>query len=117
LISKLVKYQKQLKAENSISHKQEFVNACIETITKNVPYGIYNVTNTGYITTELLVEKLKKTIAKDKVFELIESDEFYKSCAVTPRSNCILDNSKLLSTGIKMSSVDESLDYCLNNWK
>jgi hypothetical protein len=28
-----------------------------------------------------------------------------------------LDNSKLLSTGIKMSSVDESLDYCLNNWK
>jgi UDP-glucose 4,6-dehydratase len=48
---------------------------------------------------------------------LIEADEFYKSCAVTPRSNCILDNSKLLSTGIKMSSVDESLDYCLNNWK
>jgi UDP-glucose 4,6-dehydratase len=117
LISKMLKYQKQLKAENSISHKQEFVNACIETIIRKVPYGTYNVTNTGYITTELLVDKLKKTIAKDKVFELIDSEEFYKSCASTPRSNCILDNSKLLSTGIKMSNVEDSLNYCLNNWK
>ncbi len=117
LISKMLKYQKQLKAENSISHKQEFVNACIETIIRKVPYGIYNVTNTGYITTELLVDKLKKTIAKDKVFELIDCEEFYKSCASTPRSNCILDNSKLLSTGIKMSNVEDSLNYCLNNWK
>ena len=117
LISKLLKYQKQLKAENSVSNKQEFVNACIETIIRKVPYGIYNVTNTGYITTELLVDKLKKTIAKDKVFELIDGEEFYKSCASTPRSNCILDNSKLLSTGIKMSNVEDSLNYCLNNWK
>ena len=117
LISKLLKYQKQLKAENSVSNKQEFVNACIETIIRKVPYGIYNVTNTGYITTELLVDKLKKTIAKDKVFELIDGEEFYKSCANTPRSNCIMSNSKLLSTGIKMSNVEDSIDYCLNNWK
>jgi hypothetical protein len=27
-----------------------------------------------------------------------------------------MDNSKLLSTGIKMRSVDEAIDYCLNNW-
>jgi UDP-glucose 4,6-dehydratase len=117
LLSKYLKYSKLLNAENSISHKEEFVNACIQTLTKKVPYGIYNVTNTGYVTTQIIIEKFKKTIAKDRVFELIESEDFYKSCATTPRSNCILDNSKLLNVGIKMRDVNEAVDYCLNNWK
>jgi UDP-glucose 4,6-dehydratase len=117
LISKLLKYSKLLNAENSISNKEEFVSACIQTMVKNVPYGIYNVTNTGYVSTKTIAEKIKNTIAKDKVIELIEANEFYKSCADTPRSNCIIDNSKLLNTGIKMKDINESLDYCLNNWK
>lgn len=117
LLSKYLKYSKLLNAENSISHKEEFVNACIQTLTKKVPYGIYNVTNTGYVTTQMIIDKFKKTIAKDRVFELIESEDFYKSCATTPRSNCILDNSKLLNVGIKMRDVNEAVDYCLNNWK
>lgn len=117
LLSKYLKYSKLLNAENSISHKEEFVNACIQTLTKKVPYGIYNVTNTGYVTTQMIIDKFKKTIAKDRVFELIESEDFYKSCATTPRSNCILDNSKLLNVGIKMRDVNEAIDYCLNNWK
>lgn len=116
-ISKMLKYDKLLQAENSISNKQEFVSACIQTIVDKVPYGIYNVTNTGYITTDFLVEKLKNTIAKDKNFTLINEDELYKNYAKTPRSNCVMSNNKLLSTGIKMSSVEDSLNYCLNNWK
>jgi dTDP-4-dehydrorhamnose reductase len=116
-ISKMLKYPKLLQAENSISNKQEFVNACIESIEKKIPFGIYNVVNSGHITTENLVEKLKQTIAKDKKFHLINDNELYENYAKTPRSNCIMDNSKLLSTGIKMSSVDESLDWCLKNWK
>ena len=116
-ISKMLKYPKLLQAENSISNKQEFANACIESIEKNIPFGIYNVVNSGSITTEKLVEKLKLTIAKNKEFHLINDNELYKNYAKTPRSNCVMDNSKLLSTGIKMSSVDESLDWCLKNWK
>ena len=115
-LSKMIKYDKQLQAENSISNKQEFVNACIETILKKVPYGIYNVTNTGHITTDKLLEKLKTTIAKDKNFQLINEEELYSNYAKARRSNCILDNSKLLATGIKLRAVDEAIDYCLNNW-
>jgi len=116
-ISKMLKYPKLLQAENSISNKQEFVNACIESIEKNIPFGTYNIVNSGYTTTEKLVDKLKQTIAKNKQFHLINDNELYKNYAKTPRSNCIMNNSKLLSTGIKMRSVDESLDWCLRNWK
>ncbi len=116
-ISKMLKYDKLLQAENSISNKQEFVSACIQTFTNKVSFGIYNVTNTGYITTDFLIEKLKTTIAKDKNFTLIDEEQLYKNYAKTPRSNCVMSNSKLLETGIKMKTVDESIDYCLNNWK
>jgi UDP-glucose 4,6-dehydratase len=115
-LTKMIKYEKLLQAENSISNKQEFVSACIQTITKKVPYGIYNVTNTGYLTTDKLVEKLKNTIAKDKQFKLIDEKELYSGIATAKRSNCVMDNSKLLSTGITMRTVDEAIDYCLNNW-
>jgi UDP-glucose 4,6-dehydratase len=115
-ISKMLKYPKLLQAENSISNKQEFVSACIDCIEKSVPFGIYNVVNTGSITTDQLVDKLKNTITKDKIFHLISDKELYANYARTPRSNCVMDNSKLLKAGIKMKSVDESLDYCLNNW-
>ena len=116
-ISKMLKYDKLLQAENSISNKQEFVSACIQTFVNKVPFGIYNVTNTGYITTDSLIEKLMRTIAKDKNFTLIDEEQLYKNYAKTPRSNCVMSNSKLLETGIKMKTVDESIDYCLNNWK
>ena len=115
-ISKMLKYPKLLQAENSISNKQEFVSACIQTLNKKVPYGIYNVTNSGYITTKGITEKFKQTIAKDKIFTFVDEVEFYKNVVKTPRSNCVMSNEKLLSTGIKMRTADEAVDYCLNNW-
>jgi UDP-glucose 4,6-dehydratase len=115
-ISKILKYERLLDAENSVSNKQEFVSACIQTITKEVPYGTYNVTNGGYITTKSVVEKFKNTIAKGKTFTFVGEDEFYKNVVKTPRSNCVMSNEKLLSTGIKMRTADEAFDHCINNW-
>lgn len=115
-ISKILKYEKLLDAENSVSNKHEFVSACIQTITKKVPYGIYNVTNGGYITTKGITDKLKSTIAKDRSFTFVKEDEFYKNIVKTPRSNCVMSNEKLISTGIKMRTADEAFDYCINNW-
>jgi UDP-glucose 4,6-dehydratase len=116
-LSKMLNYKKLLDAENSISNKEDFVRACIECVLKKVPYGTYNVTNTGYVTTKQVVEKIKNTIGKDREFEFFDNDDdFYKTAAKTPRSNCVMSNKKLLDTGIKMRDVNEALDYCLNNW-
>lgn len=117
-LSKMLNYKKLLDAENSISNKYDFVNACVQSLKKNIPYGTYNVTNTGFVTTKQVIEKMQKTIAKDKVFEFFDNEEdFYKIAAKTPRSNCVMSNEKLLSTGITMRTVDEALNYCLENWK
>jgi hypothetical protein len=37
--------------------------------------------------------------------------------AKTPRSNCVLDVSKLLAAGVKIRPVLEALEDSLRNWK
>ena len=41
----------------------------------------------------------------------------YKSAAKAPRSNCVLDNSKILQTEFKMRSSEEAIEDSLENWK
>jgi dTDP-4-dehydrorhamnose reductase len=117
-LSKLMRYHKLINFENSISHKEEFVNACLQTYYKNVSYGIYNVVNNGTVHTSDVTDLISKYIPEYNKFKFFESDEeFYKTAAKTPRSNCVLDNTKLTYSGIKMRNVNEALEDCLKNWK
>ena len=105
-------------ATNSISHRGDFVSACLDLYLTKAAYGVYNVVNTGYVTTEQVVNLTKKILKLDKKFEYWESDEeFYKFAAKAPRSNCILDNSKLIAAGIKIRSVEDALVDALVNWR
>ena len=45
-----------------------------------------------------------------------DDEEFYKRAAKTPRSNCVLDVSKLLAAGVKLRPVEEALRDALENW-
>lgn len=116
-ISKILKYNFILKEKNSLSNKTEFTKACIDSIIKDISYGIYNVTNTGSISGEEVLKKIQKTIDKNKKAKILSMDQFYKKISNMPRSNCVTDNSKLLSAGINMSCVHESIDKCLDNWR
>ena len=44
-------------------------------------------------------------------------EEFYHVAAKTPRSNCVMDVSKLLAAGVKIRPVEEALEDSLRNWK
>jgi hypothetical protein len=46
-----------------------------------------------------------------------DDDEFYRVAAKTPRSNCVMDSSKLLSTGVRMRPVLEAVEASLRNWQ
>ena len=115
-ISKIIKYDTLITEANSVTNKKEFVNACIQSIIKEIPFGIYNITNTGSISALDIVQKLQKTIMPNKKATFLNMDDFYKKISSMPRSNCVTDNSKILSAGIYMSDVNESIDDCLNNW-
>ncbi len=117
-LSKIQRYPKVYDNVNSISRRDDFVRGCLDLWEKRAPFGIYNVTNPGYVTTRHVVELIEKILKPKRRFEFWASDEeFYKLAARTPRSNCVLDVTKLLRAGVKIRPVEEALEDSLQNWK
>jgi dTDP-4-dehydrorhamnose reductase len=116
-LTKVQSYAKVYDNVNSISHRTDFVRACLDLWNMRAPFGTYNVTNPGWITTRHVIGKIQEILKTGKHFEFWADDtEFYKF-AKAPRSNCILDINKLLGTGIKIRTVDEALADSLRNWR
>lgn|ERR1022692_1067844 len=117
-LSKVQRYAKVYDNVNSISHRADFVKACLDTWELRAPFGAYNVTNPGFVTTKHVVQLIEKHLRPARKFEFWASDEeFYKVAAKTPRSNCVMDVSKLLATGVKIRGVEAALEHSLKNWK
>lgn len=117
-LSKIQLYPRVYDNFNSISHRGDFARACIESWELGIPFGTYNVTNPGFISTREVVHLIQKHIAPSREFQFWSDDEeFYRVAAKTPRSNCVLDPSRLLRTGIKLPHVLDALDQSLSNWR
>jgi dTDP-4-dehydrorhamnose reductase len=117
-LSKLQRYSKIYDNVNSISHRADFVRACLDLWEKRAPFGIYNVTNPGFITSRQTAEMIEKFLKPNRKFEYWKDDsEFYLQAAKTPRSNCVMNVSKLLAAGVTMRLVLEALEDSLKNWK
>ncbi len=117
-ISKVQRYSKVYENVNSLSHRADFVRACLDTWERRAPFGIYNVSNPGFVTTRQVVEMIQRVLKPKRAFEFWASDEeFYKVAAKTPRSNCVLDVSKLLAAGVKLRPVQEALEESLRKWQ
>ena len=117
-LTKVQRYPKVYDNVNSLSHREDFVRACLDLWERRAPFGTYNVTNPGFVTTRQVVPLIEKIFQPKRKFEFWASDEeFYKVAAKTPRSNCVLDVSKLLATGVKLRPVEEALLAALKDWK
>jgi len=116
-LTKLQRYATLLEATNSISQLEEFVAATFACWEKRVPFGTYNVTNPGQITTHEVVELIKKTGVSTKNFSFFKDEaDFMSKAAKTPRSNCVMDSAKLAATGIRMTEVHEAVERDLRRW-
>lgn len=116
-LTKLLRYNRLLEATNSISQLEEFCAATFACWEKRVPFGLYNVTNPGHVTTREVVDLIKAAGVSDKQFEFFKDEgEFMHLAAKTPRSNCIMDSSKLASVGIRMTEVREAVTRDLKRW-
>lgn len=116
-LTKLMRYATLLEATNSISQLDEFVAATFACWEKRVPFGTYNVTNPGQITTHEVVELIRKAGVSNKNFVFFKDEaDFMSKAAKTPRSNCVMNSSKLASVGIRMTEVHEAVERDLRRW-
>jgi dTDP-4-dehydrorhamnose reductase len=116
-LSKLQRYPKVYDNVNSFSHRGDFVRACLDLWERRAPFGIYNVTNPGAISTRCIIELITRILKPARHFEFFEDDaEFYRAGVKAPRSNCILDTAKLLGAGVRLRPVEEAMEHALENW-
>jgi hypothetical protein len=113
-----MRYDTLLEAENSLSNLPEFVSAAIDCIVKRLPFGIYNLTNPGSMTTSEVVELIRESGVTDREFKFFASErEFMQRAASTPRSNCVLDSQKAIDAGLKLSPIRDCIRASLREWK
>ncbi len=116
-LTKLLRYNTLLEATNSISQLEEFVAATFACWEKRVPFGTYNVTNPGQVTTHDVVDLIRKTGVSNKSFVFFKDEsDFMAKAAKTPRSNCVMDSAKLASVGIRLTEVHEAVERDLRRW-
>ena len=117
-LTKLIRYNTLLEAANSISQLDEFVAATFACWEKRVPFGTYNITNPGHVTTREVVALIQKTGVSNKAFTFFaDEDEFMRNAAKTPRSNCVMNSAKLAAVGITMTEVHEAVERDLRRWQ
>lgn len=113
-LNKLLHYPRIYDNLNSLSHRGEFVQAALDLWRIKAPFGIYNLTNPGWVSTRQVIEQLQLAgHLRHEPYYFRNDDEFYQTAATTLRSNTILDSSKLLATGVKMRSVQEALEQSI----
>ena len=109
LLTKLEKYAKLIDFRNSLSHVDDVAEVALFFATNKPKPGIYNVTNGGSKTTKEIVDMMG--LNKD----WFTHDQF-RAATTAPRSNCVLDNTKL-KTVFPIRNVDDALKDAIGNYK
>lgn len=114
-LSKIQRYKKVYTNLNSMSHRGDFVKACLELWKLRAPFGTYNVTNPGAITARRCCQLICQYLDRCD-FEFFTEEDFMQNVAKTPKSNCVLNVSKLQNTGVRIREVEEAVEDSLKNW-
>ena len=117
-LSKLMAFPRLLDVENSLSHLGDFVASCVACREKQVPFGTYNLTNPGSITTRQVAERIRQLLLPNREFSFFDGEsDILRNAAAVPRSNCVLDTTKSEAAGIALRPIGEAIDEALRGWK
>jgi len=102
---------------HSVTHVGDFVRSCLNLWERQAPFGIYNITNPGAVTTRQIIEIISRILKPNRHFDFWNNeDEFYRSGEMATQAQCILDSAKLQAAGIELRPAEESLEEALGNW-
>jgi len=113
-LCKLLRYRRLLDAENSLTHLGEFVLEALAMMERRAPFGVYNMTQPGAMTTREIVGLLQTRGYFPQGAEFFADEkDFMRTAASTPRSNCVLDVEKALQAGCRLTPIREKMAACI----
>jgi dTDP-D-glucose 4,6-dehydratase len=115
LIDKLLKYNKLINIQNSVTIIPDMLDSLNILIQKRKT-GIYNIVNPGTISAAEIMEMYKQLIDSSHNFEILSLEEL-DSLTKGKRSNCVLNTEKLKSEGINLPEIHNAVRTCLLKYK
>jgi len=112
-LDKIMTYDELLIADNSITWVEEFVANLPFFWEHEIEPGIYNMVNSGSITSVEINQIFDEYGIKHSIKYLMLPD--FNARFSVPRSNCVLSNDKSLSAGIAWTDVKTAIRKCLDN--
>jgi dTDP-4-dehydrorhamnose reductase len=91
---------------NCFSHLEDCVRACLDLWEIRAPFGTYNVTNPGAMTTGHVAQEMRRVLRTPVRVKMSGQEP-------SPPS-CILDSGKILRAGVKLRPVEDALEDCLD---
>lgn len=117
LITKLRNYEFIWNDWNSFTEKREFVDTLYNLFSQNHEYGTYNICNPNPIWTKDIISLIQKYIDTNKYFKYFNNlDEFFTK-NTAPRSNCIMNTTKLKNIGLELSDSFKAMEVACRNYE
>jgi 3,5-epimerase/4-reductase len=113
LLTKLINYKQVVEEPNSVTFLKDLSRAVDWAVSREVT-GTYHVTSPKPITHSQILNEYKKYVPEHQ-FTSITPKELDQLTSA-PRSNCIIDSSKIRSEGFEFVNQDEELADCVNKF-
>ncbi len=111
LISKILKYDRVLDVQNSLTYVPDFLKAAQALIEKKT-VGSFNLVNPGSISPYQIMQKYSELCDPNHAFEKLTLENL-KEVVQAERSNCVLNTEKLEGEGISMTPVEEAVKLAI----
>lgn len=115
-ISKIMEYPKVWSCPNSLTNIDEFVSTCYYSMIKECSYGTYNIVNPGGISAKEILRIAKGYKLGKENYEFIYDENEFSKLIKTPRSNCVLNTTKIKNQGFGLTPVVTALTRTFENW-
>lgn len=105
-LSKLARFDEVFDRDNCVSHRFDFVRACISMWQASAPFGTYNVMNSGSIRATRIIELLMQASIRTRAPHVTFGGHSDSKASIK----------KLLGIGIPMRSCEDAIADAINNW-
>ena len=114
-ITKMLTYDTLLDAVNAMSNRQDFARAVVTLLEMKAPFGTYNISNPGAMSTNQVIELIKEYISPEQEYTFFTDHEDFNKRVKAPRSNCVLDTSKM-EKYIQIPSIQLSMEKAISQY-
>ncbi len=113
LLTKLINYKQVVEEPNSVTFLKDLSRA-VDWAVSNEVSGTYHVCSPKPITHSQILNEYKKYVPEHQ-FTSITPKELDRLTSA-PRSNCIIDSSKIMAAGFEFADQDEELKDCVKKF-